>query len=131
MAPFKVGDITTTRNGRKARIICVDRMSKAYPVVALIRSDDDNAEVFTAHTSSGAYHESGNAHANDLMPTPRLEDLAIDAPILVRNYATEVWEKRHFAKASGALTECWLNGMTSWTAEAPTSVAAWNLWKLP
>ena len=125
---FKVGDVTTTREGKPARIICVDRMSKDYPVVALIM--DGGGEGLTAHSADGLYLGGVGGSARDLILPKRLEDLAVDTPILVRDREDEKWEKRHFAKAVAGRATCWNNGATSWSAE-PYDTGAWNFWKLP
>ena len=125
---FKVGDVTTTRDGSKARIICVDRMSKDYPVIALIR--DGGGEGLTAHTADGLYLDKIEGSGRDLMPVPRLEDLKVDTPLLVRSFEGAEWTKRHFAKAVAGRATCWKSGATSWSAE-PYATVAWDFWKLP
>ena len=125
---FKVGDITTTRDGHKARIICVDRVSKDYPVIALISGG--GGEGLTAHTADGLYLGGVGGSDRDLMPIPRLEDLAVDTPLLVRDDEDAEWAKRHFAKAVAGRATCWNSGATSWSAE-PYDTIAWNFWKLP
>ena len=131
MSKFKVGDVTTTRNGRKVRIICVDRASKAFPVIALV-TDVELSEAVTVYTAEGKYFNTRDINGNDLTPPTRLEDLAIDAPILVRDSDSDPWEKRHFAGVfEGDLEDtctAWIGGQTSHTT---TSRYSWLLWKLP
>ena len=77
---FKVGDVTTTRDGLKARIICVDRVSKDYPVIALIM--DGVGEATTAHTADGLYlggaiygqYRHGGTFYKGWAPCPRVPD---------------------------------------------------------
>ena len=45
-----------TRNGRKARIICKDRVSKACPLVVLVTMEDSEEIPFTYHTDGKFYH---------------------------------------------------------------------------
>ena len=45
-----------TRNGRKARIICKDRVSKACPLVVLVTMEDGEEIPFTYHTDGKFYH---------------------------------------------------------------------------
>ena len=45
-----------TRNGRKARIICKDRVSKACPSVVLVTMEDGEEIPFTYHTDGKFYH---------------------------------------------------------------------------
>ena len=126
---FKVGDVTTTRDGRPARIICVDRISKDYPVIALIR--DGGGEGLTVHTAEGLYLGGVGGSARDLMPVPRLEDLAVDTPLLVRDDEDAEWTKRHFAEVIDGKLLCWADGGTSWTAADSSDTTTWLLWKLP
>ena len=127
MSKFKVGDVTTTRNGLKARIICVDRAHPALPVVALV-TDVALLEALTIYTAEGKYLNTVETQALDLVPPTRLEDLALDAPILVRDFASEPWNKRHFAGIFEGTCTAWDAGQTSHTA---TGRISWLLWKLP
>ena len=45
-----------TRNGRKARIICKDRVSKACPLVVLVTMEDGEEIPFTYYTDGKFYH---------------------------------------------------------------------------
>ena len=46
-----------TRNGRKARVICKDRVSKACPLVVLVTMEDGEEIPFTYHTDGKFYHD--------------------------------------------------------------------------
>ena len=46
-----------TRNGRKARIICKDRVSKVCPLVVLVTREDGEEIPFTYHTDGKFYHD--------------------------------------------------------------------------
>ena len=46
-----------TRNGRKARVICKDRVSKACPLVVLVTMEDGEELPFTYHTDGKFYHD--------------------------------------------------------------------------
>ena len=127
MSKFKVGDVTTTRHGRTARIICVDCASKAFPVVALV-TNVALSEILTVSTADGKYFNTGENSGFDLIPLTRLEDLAIDAPILVRDRDSDPWNKRHFAGILDGTCTAWDAGKTSHTT---TSWTSWVLWKLP
>ena len=127
MSKFKVGDVTTTRNGRKVRIICVDCVNGAFPVVALV-TNVALSEDLTLYTSEGRYFNTGENSGFDLIPLTRLEDLAIDAPILVRDSTDDMWNKRHFAGILEGACMAWDSGQTSHTT---TWRISWSLWKLP
>ena len=130
MSKFKVGDVTTTRNGRKVRIICVDCVNGAFPVVALV-TNVALSEDLTLYTSEGRYFNTGENSGFDLIPLTRLEDLAFDAPILVRDFASELWNRCHFAGIVNGMCAAWDAGKTSHTADAPAEHTSWLLWKLP
>ena len=57
-----------TRDGRKARIICIDAESN-YPIVALIKSTDGSDEYPLRYTVKGEYHP-GHEHKEDLFFAP-------------------------------------------------------------
>lgn len=40
----------------------------------------------------------------------------VDTPILVRDYESQEWEARHFAKYEDGVIYAWSGGVTSWTA---------------
>ena len=52
-----------TRDGRAVRIVCTDRKDQ-YPIVALVRSNDDSEEIMSFH-ASGNY----NADINSICDT--------------------------------------------------------------
>lgn len=51
---LEVGKTYLTRNGRKARVICTDRLDPNYTVVALVRKDSFSEEA-CAYTSNGKF----------------------------------------------------------------------------
>ena len=53
--------------------------------------------------------------------------VAVNTPILVRNYEEQTWYKRHFAKYKDGKVCAWNNGRTSWTG---TCTTAWEFAKL-
>lgn len=53
--------------------------------------------------------------------------VAVDTPILVKNYENESWYKRHFAKYESGTIYTWDNGNTSWSGNC---TIAWNYAKL-
>ena len=60
-------------------------------------------------------------------PEP-LPDLAVDAPVLVRDGEDCPWFKRHFAYWDDTQICCWDFGGTSFTSK---SAAHWEQWRLP
>ena len=56
-----------TRDGKSARIICVNRISEDYPIVVLIRNKDK--EVIECYTKDGKFLEN-DIHNRDLFFAP-------------------------------------------------------------
>lgn len=54
--------------------------------------------------------------------------VAIDTPILVRDYKDQEWTKEHFAEYSDGKIYAWADGKTSYTADG--YVLDWNFAKL-
>ena len=53
--------------------------------------------------------------------------VAVDTPILVRDFEDEDWTKRHFAKFELGVVHAWESGATSWTSDV---MIAWKYAKL-
>ena len=53
----------------------------------------------------------------------------IDTPIWVRDYDTENWRKRHFAKYENGLVWTFNNGFTSWTGKQ-NNINSWDYARL-
>lgn len=80
--PMKTLDVTKpvrTRDGRKARILCSDFVSKDFPIVAAV-TQDDGTEATNYYTLAGCYWRSESACSDDLINidelhpcTPELE----------------------------------------------------------
>lgn len=56
--------------------------------------------------------------------------IAVDTPILVKQYEQDKWEKRHFAYFKDERVYAWLCGATSWSADYEGDTTDWNLAKL-
>lgn len=56
--------------------------------------------------------------------------VAVDTPILVRQYEQDEWEKRHFAYFKDGRVCAWLCGATSWSADYEGDTTDWNFAKL-
>lgn len=56
--------------------------------------------------------------------------VAIDTPILVKDYKSEQWERRYFAKYENGILYAWSNGCTSWTTYEQNDITRWNIAKL-
>lgn len=56
--------------------------------------------------------------------------VAVDTPILVKQYEQDEWEKRHFAYFKDERVYAWLCGATSWSADYEGDTTDWNFVKL-
>jgi len=63
----KAGKAVCTRDGRPARIICFDRKSNSYPIIALIAETIGNGEVYKSYTIDGKFDGRGKTDNLDLM----------------------------------------------------------------
>ena len=52
----------------------------------------------------------------------------VDTPILVRDYESQEWDARHFAKYEDGVIYSWDGGSTSWTSKG--NVTEWKYAKL-
>lgn len=55
-------------------------------------------------------------------------EVKIDTPILVRDYESQEWEARYFAKYEDGVIYAWDGGSTSWTSKG--NVTEWKYAKL-
>ena len=56
--------------------------------------------------------------------------VAVDTPILVKQYEQDEWKKRHFAYFKDERVYAWLCGATSWSADYEGDTTNWNIAKL-
>lgn len=75
MKPFdleaaKNGAPVQTRDGCKARIVCFDRRSEEYPIVALIDCNEPISEDVKCYSVNGAFYNDGRATLSDLVMAP-------------------------------------------------------------
>lgn len=54
----------------------------------------------------------------------------VDTPILVRDYESEEWVRRYFAKFVDGKVYAWMGGATSWTADSEYRMNFWEYAKL-
>jgi hypothetical protein len=65
---IEMGKEYVTRDGRKARVLCVDRKEQ-HPVLALI--DSDGRESAACYRADGFYYTNGTPSDLDLLPAPK------------------------------------------------------------
>ena len=61
-------------------------------------------------------------------PETDWNNVAVDTPILVKQYESSEWVRKHFAKYEDGTIYAWTGGRTSWNAEGV--VTAWKYAKL-
>ena len=55
--------------------------------------------------------------------------VAVDTPILVRDFVGGEWARRYFAKYENGIVYAWENGATSWSAHR-SNITDWGMAKL-
>lgn len=60
------------------------------------------------------------ANSEYIEPPVDWSKVAVDTPILVRDYDEQDWFKRYFAKYENGVVFSWAEGSTSWSAERTT-----------
>ena len=62
-------------------------------------------------------------------PSVDWSKVAVDTPILVRDFEEDVWRNRYFAKFENGKVFAWLGGATSWSVDS-NNVTDWKFAKL-
>lgn len=120
--PISMDKQYRTRDGRSARILCVDRNDSDFPVVALV-SGSKGGQAVIIYPSNGAYGEEHEESYYDLIEVTQW-DFPIDTPVLVRDADDTQWNKRYFAGVSiDGKAKAFNRGATSWSGNETTT---WN-----
>lgn len=109
-----------TAEGRKARIICDNRASAEFPVVALIYNEEMQEEslmVLGANLSIAGSSASSAKETPFLIERSIWDDVAVDTPVWVRRQVGERYEyvPYHFAGYCKEYVNVWRDGCTSHT----------------
>ena len=125
MNKIEMGKTYRLRDGRPARVICVDAKGE-QPVVALVPNIDGE---YTIRTSLVGEFYTNQEHDLDLIEVGPYDDFKIDEPVMVRDDSENKWIRRYFAGvAPDGRATTWNVGATSWTTESRTS---WNFCRRP
>lgn len=113
MNKIEIGKKYRTRDGRPARVICVDAKG-TQPVVALVANDGREKVI-----STDLAGECCNNYDLDLIEVGPYGDFKIDEPVMVRNHHDihNLWFKRFFAGEISGLPYTWDFGATSWSSD--------------
>ena len=112
-------------SGADVRIICVDRRGD-YPIVGLKTVSD--VEHVCHYDSNGTASICNTAY--DLILPEDYSTYKIDEPVMVRDYDSQTWDRRHFAGVKNGKPTAWLLGYTSWTNDEP-DVRTWKQCRRP
>jgi hypothetical protein len=114
------------------KIVSINGNDSLHAVEVSISEDD-----VVTYTADGKYY-SEHTHPTLFLapfewptqeqPEPLLPDLAVDAPIMVRNYEYESWGHRHFAAWKYGKVTTFTGGRTSFTENVTID---WEQWRLP
>lgn len=101
-----------TRDGKPARVLCVDSGFKDHPVIAII-----SGNFIHSFTEDGFLHKDKCHYDIDLIEDTPYADFKIDEPVMVKDAINQTWLRGHFAgvNSNGSPT-VWAGGGTSWTA---------------
>lgn len=69
------------------------------------------------------------ANSEYVEPPVDWSKVAVDTPILVRDYEGCMWVRRYFAKYEDNMVYAWENGATSWSADN-SNITDWGMAKL-
>lgn len=101
---FKVGQKLKTRDGRDARVICVDRKHELYPVMALV-ADSFGHETMHSFEEDGRFCNSGNGCLDLMPPTEKREgwlNVYRSKPSGRDHTSTKMFESKEVADACAA-----------------------------
>ena len=85
---------------------------------------------FTAHGKGDCSDEIEKwANSEYVEPPVDWSKVAVDTPILVRDFVGDEWARRYFAKYEDGIVYAWENGATSWSAHR-SNIACWKMAKL-
>lgn len=90
------------------------KLTTCHDVLNCKRCDFYNPSTMTCN-SKFATKEWANSEYVE--PPVDWSKVAVDTPILVRNYNNQGWFKRHFANYEGGMVRSWIDGKTSWSTE--------------
>lgn len=108
--------------------------------VAMRKSDNVIVGCKELKCSDCAFNPNGKGYCNDMVekwanseyiePPVDWSKVAVDTPILVRDYENREWTRRHFAKIKNGTVFTWYHGATSWSAEGDSDIESWKYAKL-
>lgn len=122
---IELGKKYRTKDGYSARILCVDRISELFPVIALVITED-GSESIESYTIDGHFYETSDSNCSDLVEVGPWDDYVQDERVYVRHYDYNPWKKRHFARVQDGKPATWNDGHTSWTAGGEDDIITWT-----
>lgn len=120
-----------TVSGNKAEILKTGVANFYWSVAALI-SDENGIQYLMTYQDDGRVRSDGHPDRNDLVENSPYEDFKIDEPVMVRDFDTEPWNRRHFAGVDAyGRAKAWDAGSTSWTVDNVGDYATWDKCRRP
>lgn len=107
---IELGKTYRNTQGKKVRIICIDRKSNDYPIVGLVDNDAVNT-----YTVTGKYTTNGRDPYEDIVSeATEWDDVAIDTKVIVSDRCDDEL-RRYFAGIYNGKPSAFAYGATSWS----------------
>ena len=108
--------------------------------VAMRKSDNVVLDCKNLKCSDCAFNPNGKGYCNDMVEkwanSEYVESpvdwskVAVDTPILVKDYECGNWNRGYFAMYKNGTVFTWYHGETSWSAEGDSDITSWRYAKL-
>ena len=110
-------------NGHKVRrVFCTDAIDPSYPV--LVEMMDGCVMRYSSEGIHSVWENSNLENYSELLGVP------IDTLIWVKDFPTQCWKTRYFAREKNGLAVCWETGLTSKTSYSECDVLEWKFYSL-
>ena len=108
--------------------------------VAMRKSDNVVVGCKNLKCSDCAFNPNRKGYCNDMVekwanseyvePPVDWSKVAVDTPILVKDYECDNWNRGYFAMYKNGTVFTWYHGATSWSAEGDSDITSWRYAKL-
>ena len=104
-----------TKDGRDARIVCVDLKREDYPILCLVTHENGIEDTLALTEDLSLYSDNREPFLIEVTPW---DDIKIDDPVVCWDANSSVRYKRHFAGVSeNGRPRAWDKGLTSFSAD--------------
>ena len=116
MMELEIGKIYLTISGCKVRILATDIKNENYPIIGALSFNNNEEEILSWTKEGKIYKSSSEVNKDDLISEYSFwNDVKVDTKVLVRNYDSDEWVKRYFAKYQDGHVYVYDFGATSWS----------------